>query len=189
MVLACQDGLCYDDHVFSVTINGLKNRYSTYRGALPYEEVFVETYDTTGENKVDFSSPAAFEGELEPGTVEIKPDSFAISERGVGMPTDFSFELSYAGLQTFAGDTVSLGILDVSGFSGEIFQHSGSARVKANGMTFMGSLISKNANDYITTVTSQIPQTSDSVRITLSRVTNLGRVRPLSAQFEIIVSD
>lgn len=105
----------------------------------------------TGQSQVDFSNPAAFEGELEPGYVEIRPGSFQLSEKSVGHSTDFSFELDYAGLETSQGDTVQINILQqTSGvdFSGQIFQYSSSARVKADGMSFSSAFVLSDNSGY-----------------------------------------
>lgn len=106
MDMDCAGSLCPDQHVFTVSISGLSNRHSTARGALPYKEVFFETFDPTGLHKVDISEVSEFIGDLTPGSISLIEDSIAFSEKQVGQLTDFSFSLEYAGLRTDQGDSI-----------------------------------------------------------------------------------
>ena len=106
MEVDCPDGLCLDDEVFTVTVNGLNNRYSTYRGTAPFEEVFVETFDPTNNYQVDYSSHSSFVDELIPGSVTLNQSFVNLSRRTVGQRTDFSFIIDYSGMKTHRGDSV-----------------------------------------------------------------------------------
>ena len=89
MEVECPDGLCLDDEVFTVTVTGLNNRYSTFRGTAPFEEVFVETFDPTNTHQVDYSSHSSFIDDLVPGSVTLNQSLMTISRRTVGQRTDF----------------------------------------------------------------------------------------------------
>ena len=76
---AAQGGVCDDEQEFFVSIVGLRNRYSTSRGAEPYEEIYFETLDQTGSHQIDTSNKAAFNEDLTPGTVTMNEGLIALS--------------------------------------------------------------------------------------------------------------
>ena len=67
-----------------MTINGLQNRLSTARGTQPYQEVFFETFEPSGQHQVDFSGYMEFSDELVPGTINLVYDSMVLSDDKVG---------------------------------------------------------------------------------------------------------
>lgn len=106
MEMNCSPALCSDNHIFSVTIDGLRNRQSTTRGAQPYQEIYFETFEPTGQFQVDYSGFMEFVDDLTPGEITLRSDSITLSENQVGQMTDFDFVLDYEGLQTESGDSI-----------------------------------------------------------------------------------
>ena len=75
--------------------------------------------------------------------------------------------------------------------SGQIFmiQNTNSAGVRANGVSYSNSVLLRDSDGFVSSIQTSIPATEGRVSIQMNNVINLGRAVPLSAQFDIFLSD
>ena len=104
------------------------------------------------------------------------------------------FELNYSGLKTETGDTVQIRISETQqggAMSGQLFKvgYSNQQTVYANGQAFLGSAVRKDAEGFVTEISTPLSDTISKVEIRVANVENLGRVQPLSAKFDIEIRD
>ena len=98
---------------------------------MPYQEVFFETFEPSGQHQVDFSGYMEFSDELVPGIINLMYDSMVLSDDKVGQLTDFSFRLEYQGLRTDQGNSIQINFLD----PGHFFSTNSASSVRANDRT------------------------------------------------------